>query len=320
MARLINRITELFVKIKDSAGNGITSTDLGGGKRALDVAGSFSASIDRVRIRDINNENQMLSVNSDGSINERIFDKDGNGITSSEILTGKRGIDVSSVALRDGETANLAKVDEAGNLFVKTVPLAPPGTLPVEIIARSSVPGSSVVDIAWVIPLNTKLTIQKIVGGQYPVSGDASAVELNYDDSGAITASSYLISLGYIGTGEMNYHDDLNIEYIGNNIAAIIARRQRINATARLMYIRWVGYLTYTSYTTHVSGNTTSVSSTSITDTSKNWVVNTHVGRYVMLNDNTPLRIVSNTNNTLTVIGNSQLSGVQPYKIISFNA
>lgn len=37
MGAVYNRITELFSKLKDGTGNEITSTDLGGGKRGLDV-------------------------------------------------------------------------------------------------------------------------------------------------------------------------------------------------------------------------------------------------------------------------------------------
>jgi hypothetical protein len=239
---------------------------------------------------------------------------------------GKRGIDVSAqivgnVIIRDADNpAQLARVDEAGYLLVKTPPpAAPAGTIPVEMLARSSVPGSNQTDVAWIIPPNTSIVLQRFLGGQYPASGDASELGLYQSENGIIVASSYLISLGYVGTGEINYRDDLAQEYAGNGTKTIIARRRRLNATAREMYYRWIGYVKYNTFTVNDSGNTTAVTAT-ITDTSKAWTVNVHVGRYVLLNSKTPLRIVSNTATVLTVVGNSQLAAVQPYQIVTFNA
>ena len=43
---IINKISELFAKLKDGSGNSITSTDLGGGKRGLDISGSMAVDPD----------------------------------------------------------------------------------------------------------------------------------------------------------------------------------------------------------------------------------------------------------------------------------
>ena len=43
---VFNKITELFSKLKDGTGNAITSSDLGGGKRGLDVNVEIAAAED----------------------------------------------------------------------------------------------------------------------------------------------------------------------------------------------------------------------------------------------------------------------------------
>lgn len=337
---VFNKITELIARLRDGAGNSITSTDLGDGKRGLDISGTITTTVDKARIRDATDANKLLVVDSNGNIGVVIFNSGVaidpraiRALTSSDVVSAVQSgtwninnisgtIAEHGVWLRDGDISEQrAKVDASGNLLVKTpTPEAPAGTIRVEMMARDSVSGSGQTDVAFVIPSNTVLILQRFLGGQFPVSGDASELGLYYDTTGAITASSYLISLGYVGTGEMNYKDDLSNSYSGNATRAIIARRRRLNATAREMYYRWLGYLTYNTYTTNESGTTTAVNSTTITDSTKNWVVNVHVGRYVMLSDNTPLKIVSNTATALTVVGNSQLVTAQNYKIVTFNA
>lgn len=68
MGSVFNKISELFVKLKDGAGNLITSTDLGSGKRGLDIYGTITATIDKVRLRDKTNETYMAKVDSTGNL------------------------------------------------------------------------------------------------------------------------------------------------------------------------------------------------------------------------------------------------------------
>lgn len=64
---IYNLITELFSKLKDGAGNIITSTDLGGGKRGLDV--NLEAQVaSSVKIRDKDNASYEAKVDGSGNI------------------------------------------------------------------------------------------------------------------------------------------------------------------------------------------------------------------------------------------------------------
>lgn len=258
----------------------------------------------------------------DKSIDVSIHDNSSNAaVTTTDLGGSKRGLDVAGVVqIRDSLVpTQLARVDESGYLLVKTPPPeAPVGTFPVEMMARSTITGSSQVDTPWVIPPNTVIVLQRFLGGQYPASGDASELGLYHSTTGTITTASYLLSLGYVGTGEMNYKDELANTYAGDGVAAIIARRRRMNATAREMYYRWIGYLKYKNTKIIEDSITTNVTATTITDTTKTWTPGALVGFYVVLSKRTPLRITANTNNTLTVVGNSQLAVVQPYQILEF--
>ncbi len=260
----------------------------------------------------------------DGQI--KLIDSDGNIVTTTDLGSGKRGLDVnipnaSLFVLRDGTVATrLAKIDEAGNVMVKISPDAPPNTIPVDYYIKGNVAGSSNSDTPYIIPANTTMVLQRFIGGAFPYSTNTSALQLSYDNSGTITTNSFLISFAYY-LNQM-YIEDLTGEYTGNGTQAIIMRRSRLDAIARDMYSRLKGYLRYNTYTLNDSGNSTSATASTMTDTSKSWTVNAHAGRYLIMNNNTPLKIISNTATVLTIASGHVINrlGVNPYQIVTFNA
>jgi hypothetical protein len=303
-------------RIVDASGNVVTTTAVGS-TRSMDHIGV---------IRDATTITQTAAVDSYGAMKHRISDASGNIITSTALAGGKQGLDVNatisassvSFSIQDYTTpANKMVINADGSINVKTVQTAPASTIPVEIWHKVSVAGSSNDDRVFVIPNNTTLYLQWHSGGGIG-SGNMSATQIWYDPTGAITASSYLHSNFYFNIGTTS--ESISGSYAGNGTKAIIARRSRLDATARELYVKWNGYLTYNTYTQNDSGTTTAMSATTITDGTKAWGVNSQTGRYVMVDgDKTPLRIVSNTATVLTVNFNPTLFTGLSYKIVTFN-
>lgn len=308
---VINRITELFAKLKDAAGNGITSTDIGGGKRALDVNTNVSVSLDKARIRDATDENKLLVVDGNGrigviisvdgspidprniralttadvisavqsgtwninnitgtislptgaatSVNQestnskldtisedllthlirRIYDKDDNGLTSSDIGSSKRALDVLTV-LRDGTNPlNKVKIDSSGNLYTVTPqPETPAGKTSINNTQQSDVSGT--IDSYTIIPSGQIITIQRMKAGAEMDTVAGSKVELYYAPNGNTTGI-MLIEAEYVN-GSSVFVDLNYVSPAGDGTKAILLRRQRLGGGAVEIFGKWEGY------------------------------------------------------------------------------
>ncbi|HNR90701.1 MAG TPA: hypothetical protein PKM65_20360 [Spirochaetota bacterium] len=246
---VFNRITELFVKIKDALGNGITSTDLGSGKRGLDVNAS-------VTIEDVDANTR------DGA---------GNPITSTDLGSGKRGLDVNvaitpteAVKIRDKNAAgNEVSVDAAGNLSAKTIlrdatfdsrlakvdasgnqlvilaaPVPPTGKTAISNTQQGDMSG--VQNSFTVIPNGYSVVIQRLKAGAEHESNGGSKVELWYAPNGNTTGMTLLEAI-YIN-GSSNQFDLAYESPIGNGTRAILLRRSRLIGGSVEVFAKWEGY------------------------------------------------------------------------------
>lgn len=308
---VFNLLTKLKSLVYDKDENGITSTDLGSGKRGLDVNATVSVS-------DVNSKTQ------DGS---------GNAITST-VATTKRGLDVnivnpSSIGSVKIEDANISaqkwRIDSAGYGLVKFAPpVAPPGSILVEVLIRGTVSGSTYSDTPFFIPPNTTFSVQRMMGGCASLSSNLSSIETHYDPSGAVTINSYLMAIGYIVTG--NYMEDMNGYYAGDGTKAVILRRYRLDAGAKEIYGRMLGYLSYTTMNKIDTGSNGVATTTTLTSAGKAWATNVHAGRYLIIQrngvDQTPLKIASNTGTVITLTAgqsNAVIGSNLTYKIVTFS-
>ncbi len=182
----------------------------------------------------------------DGQI--KLVDASGNIVTTTDLGSGKRGLDVNAILaaggkiiIRDGTNENLlAKVNDSGYLYVVTPPPAtPPGKTEVVRRGRSSVGGSSSVDDTYVIPNGVSLNVTYFEGGFMGATYD-SCVTLYYAPDGTVNANAVILAHGYCAAS--NYQKSLNDIYVGNGTRAIIARRQRLDGVAKEGYFMWKGW------------------------------------------------------------------------------
>jgi len=216
-----------------------------------------------------------------------------------------------------GKSGNIIDVDEAGFLFVKQAQIAPPNTFPVVYNVLSNVAGSTFSDTIYKIPVGTEIVLQQFVGGAYP-STNASRVELYFCYRDVIENNSQLLSLGYL---QIMFSDVLSNNFKGDDRNCIIMRRRRLDAIAREMYAKLVGYVKYDKLSTIDGGVSTGGTNTTLTDSSKNWAVNSLSGKYLVIGGMTPLLIASNTSNKITVATghNIFVTGAgNEYKIVEF--
>lgn len=267
--RIINLITELFVKLKDGLGNAITSTDMGDGRRGLDVNAQFSGTINvgAVKLEDGDSTARAV-VDEEGrvyvsvqeivpliisSLPEIIISSLPDIILRDASEAGRKAvIDASgrvfvsigqSVDLismiRDGSNAdNKAKVDSAGNLYVVTpAPETPAGKVSLSDTQQGDVTG--IVGHFTVIPNGSILTIQRFKAGAETNNG-GSKIELFYAPNGNTTGL-VLIEALYLN-GSSAYADLNYATQIGNGTRAILLRRSNLHGGANEIFGKWEGY------------------------------------------------------------------------------
>jgi len=182
----------------------------------------------------------------DGQI--KLVDASGNIVTTTDLGSGKRGIDVNAILaadgkiiIRDGSNADLlAKVNESGYLYVTAPPdVTPPGKTEVFRNARGDVNGSSYSDDVYVIPNGVTLNLSHFEGGFKGSSYD-SCVTLYYTPNGSVDSSAIILAHGYCASS--NYQKTLTDVFTGNGTRAIIARRERLDGTKKEGYFMWKGW------------------------------------------------------------------------------
>jgi hypothetical protein len=213
------------------------------------------------------------------------------------------------------------KVNVDGSINVLSVMPLPPDTIKIFYIISGTVSGSSYIDTPWVIPNNTTFTLQRFKCGGDGTSGDSTRFYLYYDSTGyTVGLTSTIYSLFYYNGFNSNMEEDFSLDFTGDGTKSFILRRERANATARILYAVLFGYLTYNTITTNETNTATTVTATTLTRTGAGWTTNQWVGKYLRVNNNVPLYIASNTTDTITVIGNIFNTGSSiPYTIITFN-
>lgn len=187
-----------------------------------------------------------MIVNIIKNLKAWIYDKDGVGVTSTDLGSGKRGLDTTatltsnSVKIEDA-TVSANKISVLGDGSIKVVTLAstPTGRTVVTREARGSVSGSSSSLTTYVIPNGVTIYIQYFEGGAQGATYD-SRVAIYYAGAGSLNGTEVILGNGYCA--DSNYQKALDVSYLGDGTAAIIMQRTRLDGTAKEMYAKWIGY------------------------------------------------------------------------------
>jgi hypothetical protein len=292
------------------------------------VGGIYNDSISSV----ISGRTGAFSVTKYRGIHANLRDSSGNEITSSYVGT-KRPLDVlirdnsgnsvnpSEVKILDSLGINKLKINVDGSINVNTAIPTPPSSIVVISLVQDSVPGSSFSDTRWIIPNNTTFHLQRFKCGGDGSSGDQTRFFLVFNNTGTtFSVNSIYKSVFYFNGFTCNFFEDFSEEIEGNGVKSFIIRRQRANATARILYSVLYGYIVYNTVTVHETGTSPTVTNTTFTkDAGVTWTVNQHANRYVRFNNGTPFFITSNTTTVATIVGNIDPNGSTiPYTINSY--
>lgn len=150
------------------------------------------------------------------------------------------------VKVKDSVSGVTVKITPAGQMYVATVPEAPPDTTPIRRTGYSSVAGH--VDNVYLITSGKNLVIQTAAySGEASVDG--SRVEFWHDPSGNyidVTDLSTLTNFELLFVGFLNGDggqiDGTERKFLGDGTGQIVMRRERLGGGAKWIFGKWVGY------------------------------------------------------------------------------
>lgn len=150
---------------------------------------------------------------------------------------------ITDLIIRDPVNSGFkAKVNDSGFMFITTPPPdAPEGTTPVVEVALDGVGGNSLIDTIFLIPDTKILTVQRFNCGSEDMDNSSKCV-LYYASNGAIDGTEEILSHAYLNGS--NFVEALDRHFTGDGAAAIIMRRQRLDAQVREIFAKWVGFHT----------------------------------------------------------------------------
>lgn len=137
--------------------------------------------------------------------------------------------------ITDGE--HFADIDTSGRLrVVVEPPTVPPNTAAAGVTAYNTMSGSQ--DDTFVIPNGETLFLQTFSAGGEEVT-DGNSIELWHDPNGN---GSGMTIIDVIFANGVSAQHILNDNFLGDGIAAIRLRRNRLSGGSGLIFGRWEGY------------------------------------------------------------------------------
>jgi len=172
--------------------------------------------IDKIIIKDPNDENKMVEVTLDGKL--KVEMSPATGTDGATQITGQ---------LRE----NIAAVSTTGRLLVSDeAPAPPPGTDPVDVGGEVfPAKNGGYIDITYTITTDKELHLQQWSGGAECIK---SKFELYYDPDGDMGVNAVLLRIAYINYA--NFQFDLNKSYIGDGTARMVMRATNNTASGGL--------------------------------------------------------------------------------------